>query len=77
MVKMLINDLVALAWQSYFLEYNIKYVEVLERLIKITKNFRALIVAGSHHLKTEKKQLVVYSISFTALINENVILFFH
>ena len=43
------------------MEYNnIKYVEVLERLIKITKKFRVVIVIGSHHLQKEEKQLVVY-----------------
>ena len=58
---MLIYDLVVLAQQSYFLEYNnIKYVEVLERLIKITKKFRALIFIALHHLQTDEKQLVVY-----------------
>ena len=58
---MLIYDLVALAQQFYFLEYNnIKHEEALERLIKITKKFRVVIVIGSHHLQTEEKQLVVY-----------------
>ena len=57
---MLIYDLVVLAYQSYFLEYNnIKYVEVLERLMKITGKFRVLIALGSHHLQTEE-QLVAY-----------------
>ena len=61
MVKMFIYYLVVLAQQFYFLEYNsIKYVEVLKKLIKITKKFRVLIVIGSHHLQTEEKQLVVY-----------------
>ena len=45
----------ALAWQFYFLEYNnIKYVEVLERLIKITEKF-CVVVIGLHHLYIEEK----------------------
>ena len=66
MDKMLIYDLVALVQQSYFLEYNnIKYIEVHESLIKITKKFRVFIVIDSHHLQTEEKQLVVCGQQYT------------
>ena len=51
MVKMLIYDLVALAQQFYILEYNnIEYIEVLERLIKITKKFRVFTQPAWMHL---------------------------